>query len=447
MLRGVGIGFRSELSGDLLLRRDDASPDFVEIVAESVSDAAVYKEIKAASALWPVVPHGVKLSLGSAEGIDLDRARRLGRLARDLSSPCVTEHVSFVRAGGREIGHLTELPLTREAIKAIARNVDTLRRFLPDIPLYLENVARNFLFESVIDDGSFYTEVVEATGCKLLLDLGNLYANAVNGGLDPLIELLKFPLDRVGMIHLAGGQWQHGFYFDTHAHAVPEEVFGLLERTLAIAGDVPILLERDGHFSWPDHAREMARARSLHGQPPTSWRSSPSVPRVRLPDGERLEQIQSEVAALLTDPVMDADLLRAAEMRGSSKVAIDRARNVLLNKRVDDALPLCPFLQRLNIRAFAESVIWKAPRPKEKVAIHDAWVLTAAASNEPAFAEAAVRDRLGLSARFHVTPRKITRRALPFVARAELSSGEALWVYKGFGTNAEVRMRQKEGIR
>ncbi len=114
---GVGIGFRPQLATALLGAPERV--DFVEVVAEACRDVRARREAAAVAELWPVVPHGVKLSLGSADGIEPERAKELGELARELRAPMVSEHVSFVRAGGREIGHLTELPMTREAIRVV----------------------------------------------------------------------------------------------------------------------------------------------------------------------------------------------------------------------------------------------------------------------------------------------------------------------------------------
>src|SRR6478672_4251830 len=98
--RGVGIGYRRELAHALLSKPE--SVDFVEVVAEACREPVQRREAIALAEIWPVIPHGVKLSLGSAEGLDVSRARDFGRLARELGAPFVSEHVSFVRAGGRE---------------------------------------------------------------------------------------------------------------------------------------------------------------------------------------------------------------------------------------------------------------------------------------------------------------------------------------------------------
>ncbi len=94
---GVGIGFRSELAADIFERR--SSIELLEVVAESCFvQPAAWREAVALASMWPVIPHGVKLSLGSAEGIDEDKARLLGRFAREVRSPLVTEHAAFTKS-------------------------------------------------------------------------------------------------------------------------------------------------------------------------------------------------------------------------------------------------------------------------------------------------------------------------------------------------------------
>ncbi|WP_437592065.1 multinuclear nonheme iron-dependent oxidase [Sorangium sp. So ce1000] len=276
---GVGVGFRPELAADLLAA--PGTVDFVEVVAEACfASPAARREASAIARIWPVVPHGVKLSLGSASGIDMERARRLGALCRELAAPVVSEHVAFVRGGGREIGHLTALPYTVEAARAVARNVAAARRALPDIPLLLENAACTLRFPGdALGEGDFYAEVVRRTGCDLLLDVGNVYANAVNAGVDPGELVRSYPLDRVAMIHIAGGVVEHGFYFDTHAHPVPTPVFALLAEVLGRTGPLPILLERDGDFPpFAELAVELATARAIARSAPTRPTLAPSRP-------------------------------------------------------------------------------------------------------------------------------------------------------------------------
>lgn len=432
-LTGVGIGWRPQLAGALLASREPL--DFVEVVAEACREPRERREIKAVSEMWPVVPHGVKLSLGSAEGLDLERARALGKLARELRAPLVSEHVSFVRAGGREIGHLTELPMTLAAVSVVARNVERLRRELPDIPLLLENVARAFVWpetSETLDEGDFHAEIVRQTGCPLLLDVGNLYANARNAGRDPAELLSRFPLEHVAMMHVAGSVLEHGFVFDTHAHPVPDEVFALVARVLEVRGGTPVLLERDAGFEDSDailaevrRLRAMTRERSPQ---PISSRVATPAPAS---DDASLASAQADLARRLTSH------------EPSSDVALLRARDVLVKKRADDALPLLPELSsRLcPAEALALGRLAEAPRLPTMTAVADALRIARAVRDErPALATAAARDELVLRARFGGGVERPLPRAAPYVGRAVLDDGRAVWTIKGFGRSAAVRV-------
>lgn len=432
---GVGIGFRRELAHALL--SEPSAVDFVEVVAETCRDRSTLREAMALRELWPVIPHGVKLSLGSAEGVDVARAKEFGRIARELDAPLVSEHVSFVRAGGREIGHLTELPMTREAVRIVARNVSALRRCLPDIPLLLENVARAFVWpESAheMSEGDFYAEIVAATSCDMLLDVGNLYANAVNASVDPAAVLASFPLDRVAMLHVAGGVREHGFYFDTHAHPVPSEVFDLV----ASVPNVPVLLERDAGLD--AHAQILAEVAQLRASRADQLRPLPRVVTapavVAESDGAKLASAQAVLAERLTTSAATDD------------VAILRARAVLERKRADDALPLLPELggRLAQHDALRLGKIQVVPRLASMTAVADAMRIADAAREVPELARAAVRDGAILRARFTGGPSGPKPRSLPCVLREELGDGRAVWAYKGFGTGAPVRLIER-GVR
>lgn len=466
----VGVGFRPELAADLLSA--PGAVDFVEVVAEACfASPAARREASAIARIWPVVPHGVKLSLGSASGIDMERARRLGALCRELSAPVVSEHVAFVRGGGREIGHLTALPYTLEAARAVARNVAAARRALPDIPLLLENAACTLRFPGdALGEGDFYAEVVDRTGCDLLLDVGNVYANAVNAGVDPGELVGSYPLERVAMLHIAGGVVEHGFYFDTHAHPVPAPVFALLAQVVARTGPLPILLERDGDFPpfaalAAEIATARAIARSAPSRPtltrptltgpalaePTLAPTRPGLPASRAaslknssdaspPSASALAEVQARVAELLTSPVDPPP--EAVAPFDAEDVA--RSRAILQRKRVDDALPLLPRLSphREAVARLGARCVEASPRAPSLTAVADALRIAAAAVDDARLAPEAIVDRLLLRARF-VGPAgdgSVKPRLLPFIRRERLPGGRVVWAIKGMGSSAEVRL-------
>jgi uncharacterized protein (UPF0276 family) len=440
----AGIGWRPELAADLLAAPQ--SVDFVEVVAETCfAQPAARREARAIAELWPVVPHGVKLSLGSAEGIDLDKARKLGALARELQAEAISEHVAMTRGGGREIGHLTALPFTREAVAVLARNVAAVRRVLPDVPLLLENIAWTLRWpEDALPEGEFYQEVAKATGCDLLLDVANLYANARNAGADPEKALFSYPLDRVAMVHVAGGAVEDGFYADSHAHSVPDAVFDLLERLLAGTGPLPIVLERDARFPpFAEVAAEVDRLRAIAARAafrarPDPKALGPSLPAVTEGPGlEALIERQARLAQWLTGDAPDA-----ATPLGFDGAALRRSRAILEHKRVDEVMPLLPRTAALGevARAVAFEALRGAPRAACAQGVADAFRVAWSAGRDPRLASAAGGDLLELRSRFVASGSLGPRpRRGPFLGRERLPDGRRRWAIKGPGSEAAVR--------
>ncbi|HET9957241.1 MAG TPA: DUF692 domain-containing protein [Polyangiaceae bacterium] len=459
-LRGVGLGFRPALASDLLRQR--GCVDFVEVVAEAcLFNGAQRREVRALSELWPVVPHGVKLSLGSANGIDVARVRALGQLARELKSSVITEHVAFVRTLSREIGHLTPLPRTATALGVLERNLGVARAHLPDLPLLVENVAWTVRYpergEPHFPEPEFYSELVERTGVGMLLDLGNLYANAINAGLEPESELRRYPLHAVGMLHLAGGIFEDGFYFDDHAHAVPDQVLALLETALAAVGDVPIVIERDALFppfaelsGEVSQVRAMLRGRerlpvhsSLSARRPTH--SALQHPVLQPSELQQFESQQATLAELLTN----LEFPNSSELAGFEAAELWRSRAILQRKRLEEALPLLARLGAYwrDLEPWAERVIAQCPRAPRLAAVTDALQIASRAQREfdsPEIAFAARVDALVLSARFIGEPGQALRpRHPPFVAHVRSPRGARLWVIKGFGSSAQTRIVER----
>jgi uncharacterized protein (UPF0276 family) len=247
----VGLGWRPETAW--LVHREREALGFTEIVAESVCLhaplATPLRQLLDAGTV--VVPHGVLLSLGSAEGIEPARLDRLAWVAEKLNAPLVSEHIAFVRGAGIETEHLLPVPRTRAMLDIMVENVRQAMDVLP-VPLVLENIAKLFEWpddaSSEISEGAFVSELIARTGAGLLLDLSNLYANAHNHDWDPLAFLDELPLDRVAYVHLAGGVARGGLYRDTHAHPVGEGSLALLAALLERVSAVPVLLERDDSF-------------------------------------------------------------------------------------------------------------------------------------------------------------------------------------------------------
>src|SRR5262249_49737029 len=160
-------GCRASFRGELFLSR--RSVDFLEITADHFFESSPGTDghLELLAAHFTLVPHGLNLSLGSADGIDPGYLGRLAALVRWLDPPWWSEHIAFTRAGGIEIGHLSPLPFTREAVDVLCRNIDVVRRRI-DTPLILENITYALtLPDAEMDEAEFLADALERTGCGL----------------------------------------------------------------------------------------------------------------------------------------------------------------------------------------------------------------------------------------------------------------------------------------
>ncbi|HKS21253.1 MAG TPA: DUF692 domain-containing protein [Thermoanaerobaculia bacterium] len=250
----VGLGWRRELGASILAHLDEI--DVVEVLAEPLfaATAAEKRAFRFLAAHVPIVVHGTTLGLASTDGMERHRLESLARLMEWLQPEGWSEHLAFVRAGGIEIGHLAAPPRNDETLAALADNVAEARRIVGSVPL-LENVAS--LIEppcSIYSEGEWLDVVPRVTGCKLLLDLHNLYANATNFGFD-----VALPREHVGMVHLAGGRAIGGNrILDDHLHAVPDVLYEMLGEV----GNTTVIIERDGNYPpFEELLAEVRRAR------------------------------------------------------------------------------------------------------------------------------------------------------------------------------------------
>jgi uncharacterized protein (UPF0276 family) len=216
------------------------------------------------AAHFPLIPHAINLSLGSADGLDRAYVRKLAALVRRLDPTWWSEHIAFTRAGGIEIGHLTPLPFTQEALDILKRNVAAVRDQI-DAPLILENVAALLVVPgAMLDEAAFVAEAVERTDAGLLLVVTNLHTNAVNHGFDIRGYLDRMPLERIVQLHYVGGHWQSGVLIDRHSQPTPPDVWALLEAVVARAPVRGTVLERDENLpSFDEVLAELEHARAI----------------------------------------------------------------------------------------------------------------------------------------------------------------------------------------
>jgi uncharacterized protein (UPF0276 family) len=244
---GSGIGYRDFWFRDLMNTTEDA-PDFLEVTADHFMDAPRWKmrELDALMEKFPIIPHGLDLSLGSADGLDEVYLEKLADLINKINPPYWSEHLAFTKAGGRELGHLAPLPFSSEAIEVLAKNVERTKQFT-DLPLILENITYGMEMPGgEMEEGTFIKEALEASGCGWLLDVTNLYVNSVNHSHDPDDFMNSAPMEKVVQLHYVGfSVGKNGYLIDNHGTDVNPEVRNLLERVLDRSSAKGAILERD----------------------------------------------------------------------------------------------------------------------------------------------------------------------------------------------------------
>ena len=261
---GVGLGFRDPYTADVF--RSRASVDFLELVADHFFEPtpAKQRQLDLLRSHFAVIPHGLALSLGSAEGLDQTYLEMFAHLVDQVRPAWWSEHIAFTRAGGIDIGHLTPLPKTRESLFVLRQNIETAKQAIP-IPLILENITETITFPGQeLEEAEFLTEIVTQNDCGLLLDITNLYTNSVNQRFDPLKVLWKLPPDRIVQLHFVGGHWEGNTLIDSHSSSTPEEVWQLMEEVVKYAPVKGIILERDEQLpAFDELLHELDRARSI----------------------------------------------------------------------------------------------------------------------------------------------------------------------------------------
>lgn len=250
---GSGLGYRRELRSAIL--EAAARIDFLEIVTDQFTETPDLEELQDLGRRFTIVPHGIGLSIGSMIPLDEHYLRVVKRISDCTGSPYYSEHLCMTRAPGIDIGHLAPLWFSDDLLAKAVDNVSHVQDMLGK-PLVLENVT--YLFEipgARMRQPEFFSRLVDATGCGILLDVTNLHINSVNHQFDPVRFMNEMPLDHVVQVHLAGGYRYKQVLIDGHSESVPEETWELLEKLVQATTVQASIIERDSNF--PDDISEI----------------------------------------------------------------------------------------------------------------------------------------------------------------------------------------------
>jgi len=241
----TGIGLRAPHVGQVLAERP-AVPWF-EVHSENyfADGGPALAALDRIRADYPISLHGVGLSLGSTDPLDRVHLGKLKRLAERIEPASVSEHLCWSGVNGRHYNDLLPLPYTNEALDHVCARVNAIQDFLGR-EILVENVSSYFAFpESTLAESTFVASVAARTGCKLLVDVNNIYVNARNHGIDADAYLAAISPATVSEIHLAGFDANGPCLIDTHGTPVAPEVWALYARALERFGPVATLIEWD----------------------------------------------------------------------------------------------------------------------------------------------------------------------------------------------------------
>lgn len=264
---GFGLGLRSEYYQQILEQRPRI--DWFEVISENylVDGGKALYFLDAIKEHYPLVMHGVSLSIGGAHALDLNYLRRLRKLANRVQPQWVSDHLCWSRGNAHQLHDLLPLPFTEESLRHVAERVRVVQDIL-ERPLVLENVSAYLQWKSsCMSESQFLARLSQMTGCELLLDVNNVYVSSRNQGFDPWQFILELPRERIRQIHLAGHSDYGQYLIDTHDAPIADPVWALYGKALSHLGPTATLIERDDHFPPLDELlAELEQARTLADQ-------------------------------------------------------------------------------------------------------------------------------------------------------------------------------------
>ncbi|PIR15010.1 MAG: hypothetical protein COV48_16780 [Elusimicrobia bacterium CG11_big_fil_rev_8_21_14_0_20_64_6] len=250
---GVGLGLRPAHYDHVLSRRPAVS--WFEVISENYvglrggsSGGRPLEVLEKVRRDYPVMLHGVSLSIGSADALNPDYLKRLKRLIRIVEPVIVSDHLCWTGVGGWNLHDLLPLPYTEAVIDHVATRLRKVQEFLGR-RILVENVSSYLTYRhSEMTEWEFLTEIASRADCGILLDINNIHVSAVNHGFNALDYINAIPVKRVGQMHLAGYSDEGGFLIDTHDHPVSDPVWELYGAAIRRFGRVPTLIEWDDNI-------------------------------------------------------------------------------------------------------------------------------------------------------------------------------------------------------
>ena len=242
---GLGLGLRSKHFNYIL--DNNPAVDWFEVISENFMDSGgrprhVLRQI---AERYPVVMHGVSMSIGSTDRLNLEYLTKLKLLAKEVKPLWISDHLCWTGVNSLNTHDLLPVVLNEESLKHICSRINLVQDFL-ERPVIFENPSTYLTFkQSTILEWDFLRYMTEETGCGLLLDVNNVYVSSFNNDFDPVLYIHQLPHDRIVQIHIAGHQHCGDYIIDTHDRNVVQDVWKLFSLAWKMTGGVATLLEWD----------------------------------------------------------------------------------------------------------------------------------------------------------------------------------------------------------
>ncbi|MES9824548.1 MAG: DUF692 domain-containing protein [Candidatus Thiodiazotropha endolucinida] len=245
---GYGLGLRRQHYDDVLESRPDV--DWFEIISENymVDGGKPLHYLSRIRELYPMVMHGVSMSIGSIEPLDYTYLNKLKALIERVEPEWFSDHLCWTGVNKLNLHDLLPLPYTEEALDHVVERITRVQDYLGR-QMLLENVSSYISYsESQLSEWEFLREVVERADCLVLLDINNIYVSAYNHNFDPSDFVRAMPSERIYQIHLAGHTQEENLIIDTHDHPIADPVYELYAEAIQRFGRVSTMIERDDNI-------------------------------------------------------------------------------------------------------------------------------------------------------------------------------------------------------
>ena len=261
---GHGVGLRRDHFERVLC--EPAGVDWFEVISENfmVDGGRPLHVLTQVRERYPIVLHGVSLSIGSTDPLNEPYLDRLRALAERFEPAWVSDHLCWTGVGGHNAHDLLPLPYTEQALDHVVGRVQRVQERLGR-PVALENVSSYVAYRhSVMPEWEFLSEVARRSGCGVLLDINNIFVSARNHGFDPMDYLKGVVPETIWQFHLAGHSDKGAYLLDTHDHAIIGEVWALYREAVRLFGPVSSLIEWDDRIPpFEDLQQESRKAASI----------------------------------------------------------------------------------------------------------------------------------------------------------------------------------------